>query len=112
MEKDYFVQQCISSPTTVVFSDVIKCIDNNYQFTPTAFKNGSIDNKNNENSGSCKILAFAQLHNKPEQETLHLFGDYYRKDVLENPQGKDHLNIRNFMQHGWKGVSFASFPLK
>ncbi|VAW65482.1 hypothetical protein MNBD_GAMMA10-1709, partial [hydrothermal vent metagenome] len=32
--------------------------------------------------------------------------DYYRKDVLQNPQSNDHQNIRNFMHSGWSGISF------
>jgi hypothetical protein len=39
-------------------------------------------------------------------QTLNLFGDYFRKDVLENPAGEDHQNIRNFMKYGWEGISF------
>ena len=35
-----------------------------------------------------------------------MFGDYYRKDVLEHPDGTDHANIRAFMEVGWDGVKF------
>ena len=43
-----------------------------------------------------------------QSQTLNLFGDYYRLDVLNNPEGTDHQNIRNFMEQGWEGVSFQS----
>ncbi|NNF96141.1 MAG: hypothetical protein HKM94_04340 [Halobacteria archaeon] len=41
-----------------------------------------------------------------ELETLACFGKYYREDVLQHPQGTDHLNIRTFMRHGWSGIQF------
>jgi hypothetical protein len=42
---------------------------------------------------------------------LACFGSYYRKDVLENPNGTDHQNIRNFMNRGWEGISFEKEAL-
>ena len=47
-----------------------------------------------------------RLNNLTEVQTLHCFGDYYRKDVLGNPDGDDHQNIRNFIQSGWGGIYF------
>ncbi|WP_188863865.1 HopJ type III effector protein, partial [Aliivibrio fischeri] len=44
--------------------------------------------------------------------TLACFGQYYRHDVLENPQGDDHQNIRNFMVTGWAGVQFKTQALQ
>ena len=32
--------------------------------------------------------------------------DYYRKDVLEDPDGDSHANIRAFMKGGWDSVKF------
>ncbi len=29
------------------------------------------------------------------------------ENVLQNPDGEDHQNIRNFMQTGWDGVVFS-----
>lgn len=86
-------------------------IDQNYNFTPCEFKNGNLLNAENENNGSCKIFAFAQLQGVTEEQTLHYFGDYYRKDVLQNPDATDHQNIRNFITTGWSGISFSSNPL-
>jgi len=43
---------------------------------------------------------------------LALFGDYYRSDVLKNPEGSDHQNIRNFMHKGWAGVTFKGEALR
>jgi hypothetical protein len=32
--------------------------------------------------------------------------------VLKRPEGTDHQNIRNFMQHGWARVKFDRMPLQ
>ncbi|RLA09142.1 MAG: hypothetical protein DRQ54_03605 [Gammaproteobacteria bacterium] len=56
-------------------------------------------------SGFCKIFAFGLLNGLSDLQTLHCFGDYYRGDVLGNPAGAGHQNIRRFMQHGWSGIS-------
>ena len=90
----------------VDFKKVIEVIEAEYSFTPTRFINGSQVNEANTNNGSCKIFAFGQLHGLSEQATLNAFGDFYTQDVLQNPNGSDHQNIRNFMQSGWKGVTF------
>ena len=45
---------------------------------------------------------------KPEYaQTQSLF-----EDVLENPQGTNHQNIRNFMKTGWDGIQFEGNALK
>ena len=100
------------SPDTVEFSNTIAVIDALYEFTPTTFKNGGLLNEAGKNSGSCKIFSFALLHGLSQQQTLYCFGAYYREDVLRNPAGTDHWNIRNFMKTGWAGVAFDSVALK
>ena len=76
-------------------------IEDNYNFTPTAFKNGAIENKAGENSGSCKLFAFAQKQGLTKEEALFCFGEHY-KSVLEDENGTSHQNIRNFMKTGFK----------
>lgn len=110
MLEDFF-RQLSSDPESITFTQSIALIDALYQFTPTAFCNGLQQNAAGENNGSCKLLAFALLHQLSEPQTLQLFGDYYRLDVLPNPQGSDHSNIRNFMRTGWDGVSFSGQAL-
>ena len=44
-----------------------------------------------------------------KEETLALFGGYYR-DVVATPEGDDHPNIRNFMKSGWDGAAALSNP--
>lgn len=98
-------------PEAVDFAQVIALIDAQYQYTPTSFHNGEVVNAAGTNEGSCKVLGFASLHGLSQSETLALFGGFYRDDVLGNPDGTDHGNIRNFIAHGWDGVKFDAPPL-
>jgi DNA-binding IscR family transcriptional regulator len=106
------LEQLNTNPETIHFSDVIEYIDEHFQFIPTAFKNGNTFNEANQNNGSCKIFSFSKLKQLSKEETLALFGDFYRTDVLGNPQGEDHQNIRNFMEFGWEGIEFLGDALK
>ncbi|CAA7193794.1 HopJ type III effector protein [Chryseobacterium potabilaquae] len=99
------------SPETIDFKYVIAYIDENYDFMPTQFKNGNIVNEENQNNGSCKVFSFAKLNNLSKENALALFGEFYREDVLKNPEGTDHQNIRNFMQFGWDGIVFEGEAL-
>lgn len=103
--------QLNTSPEAIEFNDVMALIDANFDFTPTAFSNGDTHNEANQNNGSCKLLALGQHLNLNQAQTLALFGRFYRDDVLGNPTGDDHANIRNFMQTGHAGVKFDTFPL-
>lgn len=95
-----------NAPETISFQETIAHIDENYDFTPTRFTNGETTNEAGQNNGSCKIFSFAKLQNLDVDQTLNLFGDFYREDVLKNPEGSDHGNIRNFIQSGWEGIHF------
>lgn len=96
----------------VSFQEVIAYIDENYTFTPTKFTNGEVVNEENQNNGSCKIFSFAKKQGLSVEQTLHLFGDYYRVDVLQHPENEDHQNIRNFIKFGWEGISFEGEALQ
>lgn len=91
----------------IIFADVLAFIDDNYNYTPTAFTNGNQENAIDQNQGSAKVLAFAQLNDYTENDTLKLFAEHY-KVVIETPNGTDHNNIRQFMQNGWNGVLFEN----
>ena len=112
MDLNTFLQKLISNPDNIAFSDTMSVIETHYEFTPTAFKNGELINEQGQNSGSCKLFAFAQLQGLSPQQTLACFGAYYRDDVLKNSTGTDHQNIRNFMKTGWAGIKFDGCPLK
>lgn len=106
-----FLQQLSDEPTAITFNQTMTLIDSLFDFTPTAFKNGDQQNAAGQNNGSCKLFAFAQQQALSVEATLACFGDFYRKDVLENPQGDDHQNIRNFIRHGWSGIEFTQHAL-
>ena len=106
-----FLEQLQENPKSITFQDTINVIEENYDFTPTAFQNGNQHNSTGENNGSCKIFSFAKLQNLSKEATLTCFGSYYFEDVLKNPDGNDHQNIRNFMQFGWDGIHFEGEAL-
>lgn len=110
MPVDAFLNTLKNTPGTLQFSDTLAVIEANYQFTPTRFRNGQFVNEPEQNQGSCKLLSFARLQGLSAEETLACFGQYYQ-DVLQNPAGSDHQNIRNFMVHGWEGVEFEGQAL-
>ncbi|VAW70277.1 Type III effector HopPmaJ [hydrothermal vent metagenome] len=108
MNLDTYLSTLKSAPSSINFEDTISTIDEHYVFTATLFNNADLSNPAGQNNGSCKIFAFAQLHDLTEEQTLHCFGGYYRKDVLQNPDANDHQNIRNFIKTGWHGIVFDS----
>jgi len=115
MTIDEFISKLKNKPEKITFSETMTLIDNYFHYTPSRFSNGigneQIINEAGNNAGSCKIFSLGRLLQLNEIQTLHCFGDYYRTDVLQNPNGKDHANIRNFMQHGWSSIFFDSIAL-
>ena len=113
MTLNEFMSKVIAGES-VSFQDTMTVIGDHYDYQPTEFSNGidqALINEAGRNEGSCKIFAFAKLQGLDKAHTLSLFGDYYRKDVLENPEGSDHQNIRNFMRDGWEGIRFSAEAL-
>lgn len=93
------------------FAATLDFIERNYHYQPAQFRNGTLVNRAGQNHGSCKILALAQLEHLSDEEALLAFGEHYRH-VLDTPQGNDHQNIRQLLQHGLAGVAFASTALR
>ncbi len=112
MTLEAFKQKLKNTPITSAFSETMAVIESHYEFTPTAFKNGELKNNAGENSGSCKLFAFAKLQGFTKEETLACFGKFYFEDVLNDPNGTGHQNIRNFMKTGFDGLVFDGEPLK
>lgn len=106
-----FLEKVKQTPRAISFAETIAVIEENYNFIPTAFENGTQHNAAGENSGSCKLFAFAQLQNLSPAETLACFGAYYFDEVLGNPEGTNHQNIRNFMKTGWGRIKFEGDAL-
>ncbi len=105
----------IKNNEPVNFEETMATIEENYSYQQTEFSNGikpnQLINDAGTNEGSCKIFALAQINQLNQQQTLNLFGDYYRKDVLEDPSGNGHQNIRNFMRDSWEGIHFRQTAL-
>ena len=95
---------------SVPFPTVIEFIETYYDHQPIAFKNGDTSNEANQNQGSAKVFAFAQINELTEADTLYLFAEHYQA-VLLSPNGTDHQNIRQFMANGWAGISFDGIAL-
>jgi hypothetical protein len=107
-----YIHLITQNPESVSFQETIEVIEANYNFVPTAFKNGNLINNAGENNGSCKIFSFAKANQLSKEITLALFGKFYFEDVLLNPNASDHQNIRNFMKFGWEGISIETDALK
>ena len=112
MNLDEFIDKVKTRPRKIEFAETMEIIEANYEFTETAFTNGEVSNSAGVNSGSCKVFSFAKINDLNKEETLALFGIYYRADVLAYPEGDDHQNIRQFIKTGWDGISFDGEALK
>lgn len=104
-------QQIQEKSDTLLFNEVIELIEEKFNYTPTAFSNGELRNPAGINAGSCKVLYLAQLQDLNETDALTCFGEHYR-DVLADPEGDSHQNIRNFIKTGWQGMDFAGAALR
>ncbi|WP_313500692.1 HopJ type III effector protein [Stutzerimonas nitrititolerans] len=93
------------------FSDTLAFIAETYDYQPSGFVNGNVENAAGENEGSCKTLGMAVLEGFSTEEALLAFGEHYQA-VLANPSGNDHRNIRALMETGLPGVRFDQQPLK
>ncbi|WP_313026373.1 HopJ type III effector protein [Pseudomonas lopnurensis] len=93
------------------FSETLAFIESAYEYQPSRFVNGSLENAAGENEGSCKTLGMALLEGFTTEEALLAFGEHYQA-VLANPSGSDHRNIRALMETGLPGVRFDKPPLE
>ena len=106
-----FKSKLKNTPTEIEFSETMSVIEDNYNFTPTTFTNGDLKNESGQNSGSCKLFAFAVDQKLTKEETLACFSQYYFDEVLNDPNGSGHQNIRNFMNTGFEGLVFEGVAL-
>ena len=111
MSIEEFIKKLRANPKRIAFSETIAVIEEHYNFTPTFFSNGDLQNEAGTNSGSCKILAFAKKQQLSKEETLACFGKFYFDEVLKDPNGNGHQNIRNLMQTSLEGITFKSEAL-
>lgn len=92
------------------FSDTLSLIGEAFDYRPAGFHNGPLFNPPGENEGSCRVFSLAQYCNLNEADTLRLFAEHYQQ-VLDDPAGDSHGNIRQFMATGWSGIRFDQPPL-
>ncbi|MCL7944341.1 HopJ type III effector protein [Marinobacter sp. ATCH36] len=93
------------------FDDTLALIERFFEYQPTGFYNGPLYNGAGENSGSCRVFSLAQYCNLAESDTLRLFAQHYRQ-VLDEPTGESHGNIRQFIGTGWSGIRFDGPALR
>ncbi len=86
-------------------NETLSLIRSIYDIPPTGFVVGNQINMSDENQGSLAILSFARACRLPDEEVLPMFGEAY-EEVLGNPDGEDHSNIRALMDLGMS----AFFP--
>lgn len=94
----------------LLFAETLAFIAAHYDYQPSAFRNGGVENASGQNEGSCKTLSLALLEGLSLEETLRAFGEHYRA-VLATPDGNDHGNIRALQNTGLSGVQFAQQAL-
>jgi hypothetical protein len=99
--------ETLRSGAIMKFEDLIALIDDDYNHSPASFTNGEFKNSADENQSSAKLFCFAAVNQLSALETLHCFGQHYQ-EVLNDPKGDSHANIRNFMTYGWEGLKFES----
>lgn len=94
-----------------LFSTTLSFIENEFNFTPSAFRNGDVANQIDQNQGSCKVFALAQLLELSQEQALRCFGEHYR-DVLATPDVDNHHNLRRVLKQGLANIEFDTFPLQ
>lgn len=93
------------------FASTLAFINEWFDFTPTAFRNGNVSNSAEQNQGSCRVLAMALLLEFSTEQTLKCFGEHYR-DVLATPGVDNHHNLRRLLAEGLKDIQFEQAPLR
>lgn len=93
------------------FADTLAFIGQWYEHQPSAFDNGSVHNRADQNQGSGKVLALAQLLDLDQGQVLRCFGEHYR-EVLGAPDADNHFNLRRLQRDGLTNITFERFPLQ
>jgi hypothetical protein len=107
--KDTFLESITSQDH--MFTSTLAFIEEWYEFTPTAFQNGDVENGADQNQGSAKVFALSQLLGLAKDQTLSCFGEHYR-DVLATPKTDNHHNLRRVLREGNSNIKFDQFPLQ
>ena len=94
----------LKSGVQMKFSDFIDLIEQEYTFSNIAFTNNGLSNSKDENQGSAKVFCFGLMHSLDEKDVIRCFGEHYQSVLVLPEDVTSHLNIRNFLKMGWKGV--------
>ena len=94
-----------------LFANTLAFVETWFEFTPSAFMNGTVENRADQNQGSCKVFSMSQLLELTKEQTLRCFGEHYR-DVLATPDVDNHHNLRRVLREGTGNITFANFPLR
>ncbi len=95
---------------TYQFSSTLGFIEQWFDFTPCAFRNGAVRNTADQNQGSCRVLAMALMQGLATEQALKCFGEHYR-DVLATPDLNNHQNLRRLLAEGLVDIHFDHQPL-
>jgi hypothetical protein len=93
------------------FAATLAFINQWFEFTPTAFRNGAVANSADQNQGSCRVLAMALLQGLSAGQALKCFGEHYR-DVVATPDLDNHHNLRRLQAEGLVDIQFDKPPLR
>lgn len=92
------------------FATTLAFINQWFDFTPSAFRNGKVNNTMEQNQGSCRVLSMALMLGLTKEQTLKCFGEHYR-DVLATPGVDNHHNLRRLQAEGLVDIHFDQQPL-
>lgn len=95
---------------THLFATTLAFINQWFDFTPTAFRNGTVVNTAEQNQGSCRVLAIALQLGLSAEQALKCFGEHYR-DVMATPSVDNHHNLRRLQCEGLVDIHFDQPPL-
>lgn len=91
------------------FAQTLAFIEQHFNYQASGFKFAQLESNSEQNQGSCKIFALAQLLNLTQAQTLLCFGEHYRH--LNNTAQDSHLNLRQLAKIGRINIEFEHFPL-
>ena len=93
------------------FATTLAFINQWFDFTPSAFRNGKVSNTIEQNQGSCRVLSMALLLGLTANQALKCFGEHYR-DVVGTPGVDNHHNLRRLQKEGLVDIHFDHPPLR
>lgn len=99
----------MSEKKYLLLTATIKALKYFYKIPNSGFSIGNCVNGPNENTGSLLIFMYARAGKQvlSNDQIKELFAEAW-DEVVEDPEGSSHQNIRNFIQYGIAGVVFEN----